>query len=569
MIHAPATDLSSIFGPISESVNFENVDVLDNFPKQDTEALDPSQLQALEMMLTRRLAIVQGPPGTGKTHVSVVALKCLLSRVTAADPPLIIASHTNHALDQLLRYVAEFEPNFIRVGGRTTDQGVVKERTLFEMKRKMRQTHVSTGGAYHRLKIQEEALCTLLKPFHDKKGPYTIETFRKHGLLTQKQCESLQSGSKTWVSTRQGDEAADPMTKWLGEELIEVENKYDTAEELGFEFEEVDQEFEQLKEFEAETNGANEDEKVDALSGKFLSITETHVVLQYPGRAKQVDKALQKQDLWTIDDYTVRSAIYHYLQSELKIKIRRLFREAAKEYFREAQNVRSARYERDAAVLQTAKVIGLTTTGLVKNRAVLHCLKPRILMIEEAAEALEGTIAAGCVESIEHLILVGDHKQRRGSCAVHDLTGPPFNLGISLFERLLMNKLPHTTLVRQRRMAPEIRRILAPIYDQLEDHSTVLNRPDVPGMGTVASFFFTHRWPESTDSFSSRINSMEAMMVVGMFNHLVYNGVDAKAITVLTFYNGQRKEILKSLKRHPNLQGRFFNVKTVDSYQGR
>ena len=62
---------------------------------------------------------------------------------------------------------------------------------------------------------------------------------------------------------------------------------------------------------------------------------------------------------------------------------------------------------------------------------------------------------------------------------------------------------------------------------------------------------------------------MEAMMVVGMFNHLVYNGVDAKAITVLTFYNGQRKEILKSLKRHPNLQGRFFNVKTVDSYQGR
>ena len=49
----------------------------------------------------------------------------------------------------------------------------------------------------------------------------------------------------------------------------------------------------------------------------------------------------------------------------------------------------------------------------------------------------------------------------------------------------------------------------------------------------------------------------------------MHNGVDAKEITVLTFYNGQRKAILRGLKTHHNFQGNYiFKVVTVDSYQG-
>ena len=57
-------------------------------------------------------------------------------------------------------------------------------------------------------------------------------------------------------------------------------------------------------------------------------------------------------------------------------------------------------------------------------------------------------------------------------------------------------------------------------------------------------------------------------MIVGFFNYLMYNGMASSDITILTFYNGQRKLILKRLRSHPNLIGRIFNVKTVDSYQG-
>lgn len=117
-------------------------------------------------------------------------------------------------------------------------------------------------------------------------------------------------------------------------------------------------------------------------------------------------------------------------------------------------------------------------------------------------------------------------------------------------------------------MIPEVRRILAPIYGQLEDHPSVLERLPVPGMAGVNSFFFSHNWPETSDSYTSKCNQSEADMVVGFFDYLVRNGMEAKDITVLTFYNGQRKMILRGLKNHSNLQGCYFKVVTVDSYQG-
>ena len=58
-------------------------------------------------------------------------------------------------------------------------------------------------------------------------------------------------------------------------------------------------------------------------------------------------------------------------------------------------------------------------------------------------------------------------------------------------------------------------------------------------------------------------------MVIGFFDYLVHNGLDAKETTVLTFYGGQRKTILRGLKSHHNFQGNYiFKVVTVDSYQG-
>ena len=137
-----------------------------------------------------------------------------------------------------------------------------------------------------------------------------------------------------------------------------------------------------------------------------------------------------------------------------------------------------------------------------------------------------------------------------------------------MFERLVRNKVDFSQLKRQRRMIPEIRRGLKPIYEELDDHSSVLNRTSIAGMGGMNSYFFTHQSRETVDIQMSKLNEKEAAMVVGFFGYLVLNGMVPEEITVLTFYNGQRKLILRKLREHRQLQGARFNIVTVDSYQG-
>ena len=80
--------------------------------------LDRSQLNAIKLALTKRVAIIQGPPGTGKTFVGVLIAKLLIANQNnRAKKPLLFICDSNHALDQILEHVHRFEKNIIRVGG--------------------------------------------------------------------------------------------------------------------------------------------------------------------------------------------------------------------------------------------------------------------------------------------------------------------------------------------------------------------------------------------------------------------------------------------------------------------
>jgi helicase required for RNAi-mediated heterochromatin assembly 1 len=191
--------------------------------------------------------------------------------------------------------------------------------------------------------------------------------------------------------------------------------------------------------------------------------------------------------------------------------------------------------------LQT-RIIGCTTTGLSKYRGLLSALQPKSLLIEEAAETLEGFIVAGMMDNLEHLVLVGDHKQLQAHCTMGYLENEPYNMKVSLFERLVNNNFPYIMLNKQRRMIPDVRKLLciepAPFYKSLQDHVSVLdriqNRPPVPGMAGLDTYFFHHNWPEATGSNMSKYNRDEAEMISGFYHYLVFNGVQEKKITVLT-----------------------------------
>lgn len=63
--------------------------------------------------------------------------------------------------------------------------------------------------------------------------------------------------------------------------------------------------------------------------------------------------------------------------------------------------------------MENEQVIGMTTTGAAKYRQILQQLKPRLVIIEEAAEVLEAHTITSLSKECQHLILIGDHQQVR------------------------------------------------------------------------------------------------------------------------------------------------------------
>ena len=121
--------------------------------------------------------------------------------------------------------------------------------------------------------------------------------------------------------------------------------------------------------------------------------------------------------------------------------------------------------------------------GAAKFRKLLQRLKPRITIVEEAAEVLESHIVTSLTSGCQHLILIGDHQQLRPNPTVFELA-KHYSLDVSLFERMVKTGMPFERLRLQHRMRPEISKMLDHIYfnPKLENHESVLNFENIKGV---------------------------------------------------------------------------------------
>ena len=96
------------------------------------------------------------------------------------------------------------------------------------------------------------------------------------------------------------------------------------------------------------------------------------------------------------------------------------------------------------------------------------------MIVEEAAEILEGQLVAVIPPSVQHLIMLGDHKQLRPVVYYHRLK-KHHNLDLSMFERLINCKVPYKQLGFQCRMTDEIVSLLRElkIYSSLRTNDEV------------------------------------------------------------------------------------------------
>ena len=303
---------------------------------------------------------------------------------------------------------------------------------------------------------------------------------------------------------------------------------------------------------------------------------------------EEVKRNILSEGLMTGDEEMYLDDIYR-LNTKDRWRLYRLWRKRAEEHHEKLFKTRQGEYDQavereqeitrmeEYEILCKACVIGMTTTCAAKYRSILKEIRPRIVIVEEAAEVLEAHIIASLTPGCQHLILIGDHQQLRPTPAVYDLA-KRYKLDVSLFERMVNVGIQCEMLNVQHRMRPEIATLMKHIYDDLENHESVEKYEDIKGM-KKNMFFINHKYmEESSNQSHSHVNEHEAKFLVALCRYLLQQGYKADQITLLTTYTGQmyairdclqeEDAIKEPLKPENDSSFRGVRVTTVDNFQG-
>ncbi|KAH7438223.1 hypothetical protein KP509_04G006300 [Ceratopteris richardii] len=561
-------DLSCVFPETVSENGLCTFPVLQKWPEWES-TLDPSQIEAVKHGITKRLALIQGPPGTGKTFVGTRIVKVLLNNLwrprlepswqdhdwnasperkriklednMRMDGPLLVLCYTNQALDQFLEGVIEFEENLIRYGGRSTSSKLAHCTAKQRIKEAKQGILCSIWKLHRKLCHQSDRLrrdihtCSRIMQLNY----VTFESLRT--VATPEQLESLYfCGHNPQI-----------LELWL--QGMDRQSVYKLIEKESSE---------------------NLTSDIDKFSG-----TDQGLVLNDGDILTPENFNMEEPYLWTLDRSS-RIVLHTEWLKRIKATAKEKLNALVDQYQIVCARKAVVNEEIQHYVLQDARVVGMTTTAAARCHSVLMRLKPKVIIVEEAAEILEGHVVACLTPYTEHLILIGDHLQLRPLVAVNKLA-IDHNLDVSLFERLVSGGVEHVTLRCQRRMRPCISRLLHSIYPTLTDHKSVFGCKNVEGVMKNV-FFLDHRsYERHALGSKSIVNREESLFVVELYLYILKQGVYKPSdITILTMYRAQMQLIKDELHERAevhclpaSLLKELFETSThiacVDDFQGK
>ena len=582
------------------------VDILDShtWPHHEEVSLDKSQLAAVHMALTQEVSVIQGPPGTGKTYIGLKIVEILLQNKSKWDPflqsPILIVCYTNHALDQFLEGILDFSKdgdtvNMVRVGGRCRSEAIqpynlqvlvrqhkiekcsdttYEQDQLNQAKRTMDSKHRDI----------DQDLRKVSKNADEEKKPVIIElqdlqAVIPHNHIYQlkrftRQCNNERGSEiETWLLTMSdAEEIANRNQK--STHAPKAAETASSSNDLDNTFTEMDADAVRLENDRIIDGERIELEPVWQEKRSFIHKSDFRKSLSHS--AQQIKEGLKSKPmseraaLNILDITQLRSSqkwsLYLYWVNQYLHVCKQKVSSHVETYAAACEKYQQARTELDYAVMRKTHVVGMTTTGASKYHAMLQKLRPKIIIIEEAAEVLECHIVTTLTASTQQIIMIGDHQQLRPKPNDYHLA-TDCNLEVSLFERLIKNKLPFATLEVQHRMRPEIAQLICPhIYPHLINAANVLVYKEVEGV-KHSVFFINHSVSEDDISVElmSHSNEHEAKFVIQLCYYFIKQGYSNQQITILTMYSGQILKIRKLMSKEI-LSG--IRISSVDNFQG-
>uniref|UniRef100_A0A3Q0SGU1 Zinc finger NFX1-type containing 1 n=1 Tax=Amphilophus citrinellus TaxID=61819 RepID=A0A3Q0SGU1_AMPCI len=542
------------------------------WPRMEALGLDESQIRAFNLALTKELAIIQGPPGTGKTYVGLKIAQALLTNQALwgerGTAPMLVVCYTNHALDQFLEGIHKFlNEGIVRVGGRSNSE-ILKRFNMRELTHSPNFKRTLPGH----LRDVYRQLCEEEREIQEQS--MRLECSLK-GVVKEKFLQRFIS-SRHWdkIHILCMEKKPSLMMEWLGlGSTVFLQRETENANGNEAEEEPMEVEEEDLIEIAEEAELIQAERIIDDNFGPRTS-KDGRKRGEMEGAVKAMEELMLAMNL---DKAEIQAE-----QSEEGFELQRAQKKKMKKKIKKELGKSSAMTEEEEATVfdvwtlsQQDRwklyryvcicVIGMTTTGAAKHRKALQEVRPRLVIVEEAAEVLEAHTITTLSQACQHLILIGDHQQLRPSATVYELA-KNFNLEMSMFERLVNMGLPFVRLDYQHRMRPEIARLLTPhIYKELENHPSVLDYENIKGLKTNLFFVEHNHLEEEIRDGRSHQNRHEAMFVVALCRYLLLQDYKPEQITILTTYTGQLHCLRNNM---PAKQFAGVKVHVVDKYQG-
>ena len=472
--------------------------------------LDATQVDAFALALTREVSLIQGPPGTGKTYVGVQIVRALLANSAGAAP------RAWHSGD--------------------------------------RQVGVAPAGDTGAQPALSPILCVCYTN-------HALDQFLEHlvndGIVPldkvvrvggRSQSELLATRNLSDLSHGTGfSKAGSKQYGKIKGAANELEGRLGALQERRKALERRTPREDDLRESDPELV---DDINRDVMSADYVNEDdddESREQFQIQGGFRAVLRR------WLDAGDAARRARFETACSDARAAVDDELRSVARQYAELTERLGALQDATKLDVLRDASIVAFTTSGAAKYDSLLHALRPRVVVCEEAGEVFEAHVLASLTSSTESLILIGDHQQLRPKPSEYALsveTSNGHDVDVSLFERLLASGVEHRTLLTQRRMRPEISALIrAPLYPALLDHASVAAHPAARGFATPL-FFLDHRHAESSEAgTASKSNEWEARMAVALVRYVVRQGYAPHQIALITPYVGQLLLLRRLLAR--------------------
>ncbi|XP_050297932.1 NFX1-type zinc finger-containing protein 1-like [Anthonomus grandis grandis] len=577
--------------------------------------LNDSQLEAFAAAITNEFSIIQGPPGTGKTYLGLKIAHTLLANraVWFRNTPILVICYTNHALDQFLEGLLPVTEKILRVGGQSKNENLKR----FNISHKRKMANKQAAAIHQRRREVRDLMGTLKNLYHIQNEIEKCESVVDFSCFEN----VIENYRQTWFFTATSSQ----ITNWLLEgkfsnqfsarprnqrQVLEAVQNLNIADNDDEAPEDVDENQPNGEWLDDIFSGIDVDVyrpiiSLQQLRDKLKCLDEEAARLQQEStdmldvmlRQEQLEEEIYntEMELKYLEDMLKgyhnprnrrkpkvnhdlsnpfliyppdRWHLYFYWLNQYSHQIRRKYQEVSIKFRQVCRLYNQMRDIEDMGVMRENLVVGMTTTGAARLQSSLQELKSPIVIVEEAAEVLEAHIVAALTSHCEHLILIGDHLQLKPGAADYRIE-TKYKLGISLFERMVLNNIRCHTLNVQHRMRPEISQLIKPhIYEHLIDHNSTLQRAPILGV-EKSLYFVNHQESEDLCQDESKKNVHESKFLIGLARHLILNGYKPEQVTILAAYLGQFFEMTREKNKPGNrMLLQDVRISVLDNYQG-